>query len=94
MKELTEDEFNSFLITLMNSKTGLRRKMVHLKRFVEENMVVSPQDPAAKDAQIRELRRAYIDMALIVEQLTTRDLTEEGIKKMKERAERLKESIK
>ena len=48
----------------------------------------------AKDALIRELRKGYIDMALIIEQLTTKDLTEEDIKDMKERADRLKESIK
>ena len=104
MKGLTEDEFNSFLLTLMKSKTGLRRKIVHLKKFVEENTEVSPQDPAvlhitkdtilAKDSLIRELRKGYIDMALIIEQLTTKNLTEEDIKDMKERADRLKESIK
>ena len=33
-------------------------------------------------------------MALIIEQLTTKDLTEEDIKDMRERADRLKESIK
>ena len=66
-----------------------------------ESKEVSPQDtPAientllAKDAQIKELRKSYIDMALIVEQLTTKDLTEEAIKDMRERADRLKESIK
>ena len=62
---------------------------------------VSPQDPAitkntiqAKDALIRELRKGYIDMALIIEQLTTKNPTEEDIKDMKERADRLKDSIK
>ena len=66
-----------------------------------ESKEVSPQDtPAientllAKDAQIKELRKSYIDMTLIVEQLTTKDLTEEAIKDMRERADRLKESIK
>ena len=64
----------------------------------------SPQDPAvlnitkdtilSKDTQIRELRKGYVDMALIVEQLTTKDLTEEDIKDMKSRADRLKGSIK
>lgn len=48
----------------------------------------------AKDALIRELRKGYIDMALIIEQLTTKDLTEEDIKDMRERADKLKESIK
>lgn len=52
------------------------------------------QASKAKDAQIRELRKGYIDMALIIEQLTTKDLTEEDIKDMRERADRLKESIK
>ncbi len=66
--------------------------------------VASIQNPAvldttkdtilAKDALIRELRKGYVDMALIIEQLTTKDLTEEDIKDMRERADRLKESIK
>lgn len=62
---------------------------------------VSPQDSAyteniiaSQKAQIRELRKGYIDMALLIEQLTTKDLTEENIKDMRERADRLKESIK
>jgi hypothetical protein len=66
-----------------------------------ESKEVSPQDTPvientllAKDAQIKELRKSYMDMALIVEQLTTKDLTEEAIKNMRERADRLKESIK
>jgi hypothetical protein len=69
--------------------------------YMHDEWIDSPQDiPAientllAKDALIRELRKGYIDMALIIEQLTTKDLTEDDIKDMKERADRLKENIK
>ena len=63
-------------------------------RVLERATEIAKETILAKDALIRELRKGYIDMALIIEQLTTKNLTEEDIKDMKERADRLKESIK
>lgn len=63
-------------------------------RVLERAIEIAKETILAKDALIRELRKGYIDMALIIEQLTTKNLTEEDIKDMKERADRLKESIK
>ena len=82
---------------------GVKIKLLHKDKVTlgKEYRKLNIQDSvyvedivAAQRAHLRELRKGYIDMALIIEQLTTKDLTEEDIKDMRERADRLKESIK
>jgi hypothetical protein len=74
---------------------GTRPDMVIGYREGYEQAIIDTQDTIiSRDAMIRELRKGYIDMALIIEQLTTKDLTEKDVEDMKERANRLKESIK
>ena len=65
-----------------------------LSQYKEQAITDTQDTIISRDAMIRELRKGYIDMALIIEQLTTKDPTEDDIKDMKERANRLKESIK
>ena len=76
---------------IINTEEDLARAQEYIKNSNIEKVL---KQVVAKDALIRELRKGYIDMALIIEQLTTKDLTEENIKDMRERADRLKESIK
>ena len=76
---------------IINTEEDLARAQEYIKNSNIEEVL---KQVKAKDALIRELRKGYIDMALIIEQLTTKDLTEEDVKDMKERADRLKESIK
>ena len=76
---------------IINTEEDLARAQEYIKNSNIEEVLKQVE---AKDALIRELRKGYIDMALIIEQLTTKDLTEEDIKDMRERADRLKESIK
>jgi hypothetical protein len=76
---------------IINTEEDLARAQEHIKNSNIEEVLKQVE---TKDALIRELRKGYIDMALIIEQLTTKDLTEEDIKDMRERADRLKESIK
>jgi len=76
---------------IINTEEDLARAQEYIKNSNIEKVLKQVE---AKDALIRELRKGYIDMALIIEQLTTKDLTEENIKDMRERADRLKESIK
>jgi len=76
---------------IINTEEDLARAQEYIKNSNIEKVLKQVE---AKDALIRELRKGYIDMALIIEQLTTKDLTEEDIKDMRERADRLKESIK
>ena len=76
---------------IINTEEDLARAQEYIKNSNIEEVL---KQVKAKDALIRELRKGYIDMALIIEQLTTKDLTEEDIKDMRERADRLKESIK
>jgi len=76
---------------IINTEEDLARAQEYIKNSNIEKVLKQVE---AKDALIRELRKGYIDMALIIEQLTTKDLTEEDVKDMRERADRLKESIK
>jgi hypothetical protein len=89
--QMTEGELAAF-----KGGLGVGMLLVHEnpEKFKPQDIPAIENTLLAKDAMIRELRKGYIDMALIIEQLTTKDPTEEDIKDMKERANRLKESIK
>ena len=57
---------------IINTEEDLARAQEYIKNSNIEKVLKQVE---AKDALIRELRKGYIDMALIIEQLTTKDLT-------------------
>ena len=88
MKLYTEEQIREVLSNMLLTAEQVESIIEGLSPQILDNTV------EAQRALIRELRKGYIDMALIIEQLTTKDLTEDDIKDMRERADRLKESIK